>query len=113
MMYSDRKYMYLMVFFDLPTNNREEKRYHASFRKMLENHGCFQFQYSIYVRVIKESKDVVQFRRFVRSFWNKSGRVSILTLTSRQFETMENLVGSDFAESFGIFDFKDDGNVEF
>ena len=52
--------MWVLVFFDLPTETKKEKKAYAEFRKNLVNDGFTMFQFSIYLRhcASKENADV-------------------------------------------------------
>ena len=47
---SQYRVMWVMVYFDLPTNTKQERRLAARFRKDLIQDGFAMFQFSIYVR---------------------------------------------------------------
>ena len=42
--------MWILVFFDLPTETKREKKNYAEFRKKLQRDGFTMFQFSIYIR---------------------------------------------------------------
>jgi len=78
-----------MVFFDLPTETRKERKAAARFRKDLQEDGFTMFQFSIYVRhcASRENADV-HFRR-VKTFLPEKGHVCIMTITDKQFGMIE------------------------
>ena len=47
---SQYRVMWILVFFDLPTETIKEKKAYALFRKNLQRDGFTMFQFSIYVR---------------------------------------------------------------
>ena len=57
---SEYRVMWVMIFFDLPTNTVKEKRAYTIFRKDLMKDGFTMFQFSIYVRhcASRENADV-------------------------------------------------------
>jgi len=81
--------MWVMVFFDLPTETSKERREAAMFRKNLIKDGFTMFQYSIYVRCCpsKENADVHVKR--VKNFLPETGYVVVFTITDKQFGMME------------------------
>ena len=85
--------MWLFVFFDLPTNTKKQRKNAASFRKMLEKDGFTMMQFSVYIRHYssKESRDVHVKR--VKSFIPPEGKVSILSVTDRQYGDIHNFWG--------------------
>ena len=48
--FSEYRVMWVMVFFDLPTETRKERKAAAEFRKQLVSDGFNMFQFSIYIR---------------------------------------------------------------
>ena len=86
--------MWVMVFFDLPTNTNKEKRAYTIFRKDLMKDGFTMFQLSIYVRhcASRENADVHVKR--VKSFMPNSGNVCIMVITDKQFGEIELFRGT-------------------
>ena len=85
--------MWLLVFFDLPTETKLEKKAHAKFRKDLLKDGFSMHQLSIYMRhcASRENADVHINR--VKSFLPEYGKVGVLMITDKQFGTMETFYG--------------------
>lgn len=81
--------MWLFVFFDLPTETKQERKEYAKFRKNLLNDGFNMFQFSFYIRYCasKENADVHSKR--VRSFLPPNGYVGMMTITDKQFSQIE------------------------
>ena len=48
--FSEYRIMWVLVFFDLPTETKRERKLYADFRKKLLQDGFTMFQFSIYVR---------------------------------------------------------------
>ena len=48
--FSEYRIMWVLVFFDLPTETKKDKKEYALFRKNLQRDGFTMFQMSIYVR---------------------------------------------------------------
>jgi CRISPR-associated protein Cas2 len=87
--------MWLVVFFDLPTETKKERKAAAGFRKNLVKDGFTMFQYSAYVRHCpsKENADahVGRINRLVPS----KGEIAILRVTDKQFGEMVIYRGED------------------
>jgi CRISPR-associated protein Cas2 len=81
--------MWVMVFFDLPTETKRERREAGIFRKNLLRDGFTMFQFSIYVRHCpsRENSDV-HIKR-VKGFLPDTGFVVVFTITDKQFGMME------------------------
>ena len=91
---SEYRVMWVMVFFDLPTNTNKEKRAYTIFRKDLMKDGFTMFQLSIYVRhcASRENADVHVKR--VKSFMPNSGNVCIMVITDKLFGEIELFCGT-------------------
>lgn len=48
--FSEYRIMWVLVFFDLPTETKKERKAYADFRKKLIADGFTMFQFSIYMR---------------------------------------------------------------
>lgn len=85
--------LWLMVFFDLPTETKVEIKAATRFRKALIKDGFQMFQFSVYIRFCasKEMADV-HTERTKRNLPEK-GKISILTVTDHQFGKMELFLG--------------------
>lgn len=81
--------MWVMVFFDLPTETEKEKKAYTRFRKELLKDGFTMFQFSIYVRHCssRENKNVHVKR--IKTLLPDRGHVGILSVTDKQFGMME------------------------
>lgn len=81
--------MWVMVFFDLPTESKRERREASLFRKNLMKDGYTMFQYSIYVRHCPSRENADVHIRRVKSFLPDTGFVVVFTITDKQFGMME------------------------
>lgn len=81
--------MWVLVFFDLPTETKRQRKAYADFRKKLLQDGFTMFQFSIYVRHCpsKENADVHVKR--VKGIIPEYGKVGILRITDKQFGEIE------------------------
>ena len=87
------KYMRILIFFDLPVKEKEDKHNYNHFRKFLINDGYHMMQYSIYYRICNGSEMVEKHLKRLRMNLPSKGSVRALSVTERQFERMEILVG--------------------
>jgi CRISPR-associated protein Cas2 len=92
--------MWILVFFDLPTETPKERKAYARFRKELMKDGFSMFQFSIYVRHCssRENKNVHVKR--VKQLLPEKGHVGILTVTDKQFGMMEIFYGKSKETGF-------------
>lgn len=92
--FNQYRIMWVMVYFDLPTNTKKERRDAARFRKDLIQDGFTMFQFSIYVRhcASRENADVHVKR--VRGRIPRAGFVVVMQITDKQFGEIELYHGS-------------------
>ena len=83
--YSEYRIMWILVFFDLPTQTKKDKKQYALFRKNLQRDGFTMFQFSIYVRHCASSENMDVHIKRVKSFLPEYGQVGILCITDKQF----------------------------
>lgn len=81
--------MWVLVFFDLPTETKVQRHVATQFRKTLVQDGFNMFQFSIYVRHCPSAENAEVHIRRVKNSLPKMGHVGILSVTDRQFGTME------------------------
>lgn len=81
--------MWVMVFFDLPTETNKDRKQAALFRKRLIEDGFAMFQYSIYMRHCPSRENANVHITRVKSFLPPKGHVGILRITDKQFEMIE------------------------
>ena len=66
--YSEYRVMWIMVFFDLPTETKRERKEHALFRKNLVRDGFTMFQFSIYIRHCASKENMQVHIRRIKKF---------------------------------------------
>lgn len=81
--------MWVLVFFDLPTETKKERRAAALFRKQLLKDGFTMFQFSIYMRHCPSRENAEVHTKRVKLHLPKLGKVGILQITDKQFGMME------------------------
>jgi len=86
---NEYKIMWVLVFFDLPTETKADKKRHAKFRKDLLQDGFSMFQFSIYVRHCSSRENADVHIKRVKRFLPEYGQVGILSITDKQFGMME------------------------
>ncbi len=88
-----RRYMRLLVFFDLPVVTKAERRAYTIFRRFLLNDGYDMIQFSVYGRILN-GKDAEQ-KHLQRLLANlpADGSIRALTVTEKQYASMKLLVG--------------------
>lgn len=81
--------MWVLVFFDLPTETRKERKAAASFRKRLLDDGFNMFQFSIYLRFCPSRENSAVHIKRTKINLPKKGKVCIMQITDKQFGMME------------------------
>jgi CRISPR-associated protein Cas2 len=91
--------MWVLVFFDLPTETKTERRTGAKFRKTLLKDGFAMFQFSIYMRFCASRENAGVHATRVKINLPKKGHVGILSITDKQFGMMELFIGQQEVET--------------
>lgn len=87
--FNEYRIMWVLVFFDLPTETKKERKAAATFRKNLIEDGFAMFQFSIYMRHCPSMENAQTHINRVKSFLPPLGQVGILYITDKQFGKME------------------------
>lgn len=85
--------MRIVVFFDLPTKTKANKKAYAKFRKFLIKNGFDMLQFSVYMRICKGRECVDTYKRRIRENVPKKGNVRILPIPNSFYEKMDIIVG--------------------
>ena len=88
-----RRYMRMLVFFDLPVVTKSEKRAYTLFRRFLLNDGYDMIQFSIYGRIVNGRDAETKHMQRLVSNLPPEGSVRMLTVTEKQYASMKMLVG--------------------
>jgi len=91
--------MWVLVFFDLPTETRMERKVAARFRKNLLNDGFGMFQFSIYMRFCASRENADVHTKRTKQALPKKGKVGILQITDKQFGMIELFQGQKEVET--------------
>ncbi len=81
--------MWVLVFFDLPTDTKKDRKAASRFRKDLQSDGFTMFQFSIYLRHCSSRENMEVHQKRVMSMLPEKGHVGILTITDAQFGRMK------------------------
>lgn len=87
------KFMRILVFFDLPVVTAEEKKAAAKFRKFLVKDGYHMVQWSVYSRICNGTDAIAMHKARLNQALPDKGSVRMLTLTEKQYESIEVLLG--------------------
>lgn len=81
--------MWVLVFFDLPTETIRERKTAAFFRKSLIKDGFAMFQFSIYMRFCPSRENAAVHVKRTKNALPKKGKVGIMQITDKQFGMIE------------------------
>ena len=87
------RFVRIIVFFDLPTETLVDRRNYSRFRKLLLRAGFFMMQESVYSRLVLNSTVSESFKNLIRREKPPKGLVQMLTITEKQYASIENIVG--------------------
>ena len=88
------RFMRLLLFFDLPTLTKSDRKIANRFRNYLLKDGYHMLQLSVYARLCKGEDVVEKHIKRLKSVIPAKGNVRILTVTEKQYTRMEILVGT-------------------
>ena len=88
------RYMRVILFFDLPSVTATERKSAATFRKALVDDGFLMLQESVYCKLALNGTAVALIKNRVSKYLPKDGNVMILTVTEKQFGSMDICLGA-------------------
>jgi CRISPR-associated protein Cas2 len=91
--------MWVLVFFDLPTETPKERKIYSLFRKNIMKDGFQMFQFSIYLRHCSSRENADVHIKRVKKILPEKGHVGIMCVTDKQFGMMEIFHGHKLAET--------------
>lgn len=88
------RFMRILVFFDLPVDTAKNRREYSRFRRFLIKEGFIMMQESVYCKLALNMTVVDSVVSRVRKNKPSDGIVQMLTVTEKQYNSMEFIVGS-------------------
>ncbi len=85
--------MRLLVFFDLPTTTKVERRAYTVFRRFLLNDGYDMIQFSVYGRIVNGRDAELKHTQRLVAQLPPSGSIRAMTVTEKQYAGIKLLVG--------------------
>lgn len=86
--------MWILVFFDLPTETPQQRKDANNFRKALLKDGFNMFQFSIYTRHCASRESMKLHINRIRKLTPEEGHIGILSITDKQFGDMLIIQGA-------------------
>jgi CRISPR-associated protein Cas2 len=90
--------MWVLVFFDLPTETKAERKIYSNFRKDILKDGFVMFQFSIYMRHCPSRENAEVHVKRVKKILPEKGHIGIMCITDKQFGEMEIYFGKKLKE---------------
>ena len=90
--------MRMLLFFDLPMVESQDRREYTRFHKYLIKSGFIMLQQSVYAKLLLNSTAVVMAAENVRKNKPPTGLIQVLTVTDKQFARMEFILGEFSSE---------------
>jgi CRISPR-associated protein Cas2 len=94
--------MWVLVFYDLPTETKKERKTAADFRKKILADGFAMFQFSLYLRHCASMENAQVHVQRVKKILPEKGKIGIMTITDKQFGNMEIFHGQKLTEQENI-----------
>lgn len=91
--YMSYSYMRILVFFDLPTKTKKDRRIYSLFRKALIKRGYFMIQFSIYAKILANRDASNLEKDYIKKIVPERGNIRIMIVTEKQYSKMEIIVG--------------------
>lgn len=93
--FSEYRIMWVLVFFDLPTETKRDRKRYTDFRDKLIKDGFTMFQFSIYLRHCASAENAQVHVQRVKNSLPPNGNIGILCITDKQFGNMELFYGKE------------------
>lgn len=90
---NEYRILWILVFFDLPTETKKERSIASRFRKDIMRDGFAMFQFSIYLRHCNSRENADVHIKRVKKLLPEKGHIGIMTVTDKQFGMMELFYG--------------------
>jgi len=87
------RFMRIIILFDLPTLTDHERGEYRRFRKYLLKSGFIMMQESVYTKIALNSTATQAIKNNIRKNKPDKGLVQMMTITEKQFNKMEFVVG--------------------
>lgn len=87
--------MRIIVFFDLPTGTKAERKEYSVFRKLLIKNGFSMLQFSVYERITRNHDDCERYISLIETNKPPKGDIRCLQVTEKQYESIKLILGSN------------------
>ena len=98
------RFMRMLLFFDLPRDTSKEVRDAAKFVKELKSDGFIMLQESVYCKLLLNMSSFDSVRNRIDKIKPSKGNIILLTVTEKQFNSMEIVLGDITHKEFDSID---------
>lgn len=88
------RYMWLFCFFDLPVQNKAQRKAATQFRNHLLQDGFIMIQFSVYARLCRGEDGHCKHRERIKKRLPSTGSIRCLLVTDKQFARMNIMLGT-------------------
>ncbi len=96
MIKSPYKMGWILVMFDLPVMDPEERRIASRFRKQLLEDGYSMLNFSVYARPCPDWTRMRKHAERLESFTPSGGNIHVFFITDRQWQDSITVIGKDY-----------------
>jgi CRISPR-associated protein Cas2 len=94
-MENESRFMWLFVFFDLPTKTKDQRKAASQFRHHLLKDGFIMIQYSIYARICNGQDRLEKHLLRLEFHLPKKGAIRAMQITDQQYSRIKILLGNE------------------
>lgn len=88
------KQVRVLILYDLPMTEIDDKKEYSKFRRDILKLGCYIVQFSVYAKVIKNEIYYKSFIDKLKKILPTKGEIRVIKVTEKQYEDMMFLNGS-------------------
>lgn len=88
------RFMRLLLFYDLPSVEKEDLKEYRVFRKFLLINGFYMLQESVYSKLLLNNTNAELLIEKIKRNLPEKGIIQILLITEKQFQKIETLLGA-------------------
>ncbi|MDD4078081.1 MAG: CRISPR-associated endonuclease Cas2 [Bacilli bacterium] len=85
--------MRVLLFFDLPTITKAERKTYANFRKYLINNGYMMIQFSVYSKIFNNRDAAVNHIKTLQKNIPEMGHIRLMLVTEKQYANTIIFIG--------------------
>jgi CRISPR-associated protein Cas2 len=87
-------FMRLILFFDLPFENKDDTKEYRNFVKNLTRNGYMRMQNSVFTKIVNVQTKVSREHEKINKILPKYGDIRLLSVTEHQYQKMKILLGT-------------------